>query len=232
MKSFCSKCKTDTNQKVLFEKKDHIEEEGGWQEYNYYQIIQCDGCDTISFRKLHTDIAMNHNWDPEYGPEPFDVDLFPKRSIHDLQVNRYANTPNNIRTIYKETVEAYNNNQLILCSGGLRAILEGICIDKGIKGIEITTNKGVKKLKTDLQGKIDGLAESGYLTKVNAEILHNLRFIGNDALHELSAPPRTELRLAIDIVQHAIDTLYELEIKALGLKTGLTERKKPKPKTK
>lgn len=85
-------------------------------------------------------------------------------------------------------------------------------------------------MKTDLQGKIEGLAEKDLITKDNCDILHNLRFIGNDALHELTAPPKSELKLAINIVEHAIESLYEIKHKALRLRRNLDQRKKPKTK--
>ncbi|WP_286926203.1 DUF4145 domain-containing protein [Flavobacterium sp. UBA4197] len=226
MQSFCAKCKTNTNQKVLFEQIEHIQEEDGWQEYNFYQIIKCKGCDTISFRKLHENIAMRHECESGYEVKPL-VQLYPNRSEHHLTINRYSHTPNNIRTIYKETIEAYNNSQLILCSGGLRAILEGICIDKDIKGSNVILKNGNTKFVENLQKKIEGLAEKGFLTTGNAEILHSLRFIGNDALHELSAPNKHELKLAIDIIEHTIESLYEIEFKAHNLKTKLSQRKNP-----
>jgi len=213
MKSFCGKCKIDTNQQVLFERTDHIHEESGWQEYNYYQVIRCEGCDTFSFRKLHNDIAMNSDWDPSLGgAEPLDIELYPNRSIHHLEIRRFNNTPNNINIIYQETINAYNNNQLILCSGGLRAIIEGICNDRGITG-------------ANLKRKIEGLAANGLLTTRDSDVLHNLRFIGNDALHGLTVPSKAELKLAFNIVEHTIESLYEIEHKANNLKTKITERK-------
>ena len=230
MKSFCSKCKTETNQKVLHREKWDYAEESGWWESIEYEIIQCAGCDIISFRKLENNAQLESTWDPEFGGKPITVDLYPNRSIYHLPIKRYSYTPENIKTIYKETVEAYNNNQLILCSGGLRAILEGICSNKKVAGIHKEDKKGEMVLVSNLETKIESLAEQGYLTKGNAEILHNLRFIGNDALHELSAPPKSELKLAINIIEHTIESLYEIEFKAKSLKRKIDERKEIKPK--
>ncbi len=36
--------------------------------------------------------------------------------------------------IYGETIKSFNHSTLILCTAGLRALLEGICDDKRIKG--------------------------------------------------------------------------------------------------
>lgn len=231
MKSFCSNCKTSTNQKVLHEDKRDYHEESGWWEVIQYQIIQCAGCDIISFRSLENNAQLESSWHPELGGDPpLFVELFPNRSAHHLSINRYSYTPENIKKIYKETIEAYNNNQLILCSGGLRAILEGICSEKKVLGIYKKDKKGDMVLVSNLETKIEALADQGYLTKGNATILHDLRFIGNNALHELSAPPKSELKLAINIIEHTIESLYEIEFKAKSLKRKMDERKEIKPK--
>ncbi len=225
MKTFCGKCKTYTNQTVLHEKESHSVDESGWWETNTYQIIECAGCETVSFRKLYTDVSIDHHYDPSDGGEPpYEISLYPSTSIHHLPIKRFPHSPDNVGSIYKETIEAYNNNQLILCSGGLRAIIEGICSDKKVDGIEKVI-KGKKTLVKNLEAKIGGLSEKGYLTKGNADILHNLRFIGNEALHELSAPPKSEIKLAIEIVEHTIENLYELEYKAKRLASKRASRK-------
>lgn len=228
MKSFCGKCKTYTNQDVLHESEKHDAEEDGWWETRQYQIIQCAGCETISFRQIYTDIQMESAWSPEDGDgRPMSIDLFPNNSIHHLPINSFSHTPLNIRAIYKETMESYNNNQLILCSGGLRAIIEGICSNKKVLGINKVI-KGKTVFVSNLETKIEGLAEQGFLTTGNATILHNLRFIGNDALHELAAPTKSELKLAIKIIEHTIESLYELDYKAKRLASHRAIRK-PKP---
>lgn len=230
MKSFCAKCKTETNQKILkSERLDYNDSATGWWENIEYQIIQCAGCDSMSFRRLEDNIQIESSWNHEYEDKPLIIELYPNRSVHHLSINRYRHTPDNIKNIYKETIEAYNNNQLILCSGGLRAILEGICSDKKVLGIQKKDRKGNLVLVSNLETKIEALAEQGFLTKGNAEILHNLRFIGNDALHELSAPSKAELKLAINIIEHTIESLYEIEYKAYRLKRQI-ENRKTKPK--
>ena len=50
-----------------------------------------------------------------------------------------------------------------------------------------------------------------------AEILHALRFIGNEAVHELTAPPEDDLKAAIEIVEHTLENLYGLSAKGYSL---------------
>ncbi len=220
MKSYCNQCNRPTNHNVLKEEQRYYEDEGGgWWEHDHFQIIQCGGCDEISFRKLHTDAQMNH-FDEEYNQ-----DLFPKRGPNSISIKSYSNLPINIKSIYRETIDAFNNEQLILCCGGLRALIEGICLDKSVQGIIVKDKKGNDFLKKNLEGKIMGLSERRFLTSENAESLHELRFIGNDALHELTKPSPAELKLAIEIIELTIENLYELEHKAMKLKSKKAIRK-------
>ncbi|NJB72920.1 hypothetical protein GGR42_003418 [Saonia flava] len=224
MKSICSTCKRETNHEILSEEKYNYSEETGWWEDHRYQIIQCKGCDTISFRKLYSDAASGGAI--EHGINPWTQELFPKRTLTSLPIKNLLNTPQNIKKIYRETIDAFNNGQSILCSGGLRAIIEGVCKQRGISKGEVDNGKGGKKMSNGLDGKIEALASNGFLTQENANILHELRFLGNAALHELSSPSNNELKMAIEIIEHTLDNLYEFEHKAKELRKEIAKRKK------
>ena len=186
-----------------------------------YQIIECQGCHTFSFR---TD-----GWFSE--AEGRNINLYPKRSEDELPVKDLfmANRKTiRLRKIYREVVRTYNNELYTLCAAGLRSIIEGICAERNISDgqVEYTDKNGDKKTKRSksLQGKIAGLAEKGVLTKDNAEILHELRFLGNNALHELATPQPEELQLGIKIIEHIIENIYDLPSKAKELKAIRTEK--------
>jgi len=76
-----------------------------------------------------------------------------------------------------------------------RALLEGICAQKGVEG-------------RTLYNKIDGLKQ--HLPANIVDSLHHFRFIGNEAAHELQAPSEAELRLAIEMTEDLLNFLYEL----------------------
>ena len=227
MKSICIKCNIPTNHSVVGEKEiNYKEDETGWWEDYKYQIIQCQGCDSVSFRILTNDAQQQQLFDHEELGEVWSSELFPKRTAHTLPIKQLANTPQNIKGIYRETIDAINNGSNILCSGGIRAIIEEICNDKGIDRGEIIKDDGTKRTSKNLDGKIEGLASNGFLTNDNAEILHDLRFLGNEALHASSAPSQEELKLAINIIEHTLDNIYELHFKAKRLKAEKTKRTK------
>lgn len=217
MKIFCASCKTSTNHKILSDiKKVYTDDEIGLGWSVQWQILECQGCDLISGREIRT---FEEDFDPETGGHIEYITLYPKRGTNLLQIKPYLNIPIEIRSIYRETIDTFNNQNNILCAVGLRALLEGICNNKGIKDgpLEIVTSKGVKMhtiRKKDLRGKISGLFEKGLLTKSHSELLHEHRYLGNDAVHDLITPTSHELLIAIQIIEHTIENIYELTAKA------------------
>ena len=99
-------------------------------------------------------------------------------------------------------------------------MLEGICVNKGIeRGM---TASG--QIKETLEGKINGLE-----TIVPANIvknLHGLRFLGNQALHELEVSPKSDLELALTVIEDILNVVYDLDYKAGVLHKNMQRRKK------
>lgn len=189
MKVYCNNCKNYTNHSVL--KK----EENRWGNDDIcgsdtYQIIQCKGCERISFSHEYVDSDI-------YEPIIYQ---YPESSMNKLTINRDIPIPRKVKKIYEETIMAYNNGQNILCAVGLRAIVEGICLDRELP-------------KGNLQSKIENLDKKGFLTESHANILHQSRFLGNDAVHELEIPYSEELKIAIEIIEHTLQNIYELSDK-------------------
>ncbi|WP_314057963.1 DUF4145 domain-containing protein [Empedobacter brevis] len=224
MKSYCNICNRQTNQNILFKKEvEYSDEDHLWWEENIYQIIQCAGCDEITYRTLYTNAQMSQYADYE---NPYTQTLYPIRGPYSIPIKNFKNLPLRIKDIYRETIDAFNNNQIILCSAGLRALVEAICLEKGIKGINKVDKNGKSKLCTNLECKIDALHQNNLLIKENADSLHELRFLGNEALHELEKPSTEEITLAVEILELTLENIFELQHKALSLKEKKINRKK------
>ncbi|QDU16891.1 hypothetical protein CA11_47280 [Gimesia maris] len=191
-----------------------------------YQIIECRGCESTSFRSTHI-------FSEEDGTI---INLYPKRTSTSLNSKGMYNVPARLRRFYKETIDAYNFDSNTLCAAGLRALVEGICAEYGVKKGEVTINKDEhnekKVILKNLEGKISGLNEHGILTKSNAEILHELRFLGNDAVHELSIPSSNNLLLAIKILEHTLEALYEIPETGAELRSKRERREKKSKQSK
>lgn len=220
----CNSCRQHTNHKVIRSYcQPYWPEDDPRMQIDYakgtWEIIQCAGCDKVSFREIwHTseDEVSNE------GPVPT-VFRYPEADKDQLTVKSFRQAPYNIYRIYEEPIQSFNIGNYILCAAGLRAVIEGICEEEIAKNGQMSS----KKLGT-LQKKINGLHETKILSERHAEILHALRFIGNEAVHQLTAPPEDDLKAAIEIVEHTLENLYGLSAKGYGL---LVKTQKPLKKS-
>ncbi len=228
MKSYRSTCGRDTNQEVVHEEEEtatpttHPEMEIDFWEAKH-QIVRCKGCDEYGFRRV---VVCSEDVDPRTGHPEIQVQAYPSRPAsespsprhpNNWQIRPLPNTPRVARRIYAETVSAYNAGFVTLATAGLRATVEAICLDKKVKSGQVQYTKPdgstATKRSSNLDGKIAGLAEKAHLTKAHADVLNEHRFMGNAAVHQLSAPTDSDIEVALDIIEHTLDNLYELSHK-------------------
>ncbi|WP_174876054.1 DUF4145 domain-containing protein [Vogesella oryzae] len=226
----CIECKRSTRHLVtvsLDKTGSESNEREGWSVdwSDRYQVIECQGCETVSFR--------HQSWFSE--AQDFDDDgtterVYPLRNKDAINPRPYHNVPSNLRRIYTELIDCFNNDSPTLCAAGLRALVEGVCAQQGIADgpVELPAKGGGTQVvrRDNLEGRIAGLQEKGLLTQSSAQTLHEHRYLGNSAVHELARPSSDELKLAIEIVEHVLDQLYELPEKAAELHRAIDRRKK------
>lgn len=195
---YCNWCKHETNHELKGEHKGVFgdPELGELEEVLIYRLWVCMGCEKGLLEEEYTNDAMPGQY--------AEFEYFPKRSQRFLMVKRYSKLKPELRTIYQEAITCYNEQALILCTAGLRALLEGICQDKKIKG---------KNLKAKIEGLKAILPNKNIIRN-----LHHFRFMGNDAVHELTAPKPTEVALAIGVIEDLLNFFYELDYKASQLR--------------
>lgn len=195
----CSRCAVKTRHKVL-ESVDVKGEDPAWDYYytNNYQIVQCQGCDEISFRKCHSN-SEDVYFDEEEGVGyPIEKEeLYPSRVAGRHKLRQSDFLPAAVSRIYDETHAALCNKQPILAGVGIRALIETVCNEESAVG-------------GNLEKKIDNLVTKGVLTKNGAEILHSLRILGNVAAHEVKPHSELTLSLAMDVVEHLLTDVYIL----------------------
>lgn len=201
IKSYCRDCCKKTNHTVLSE---HTESHR--EEYNCnisYQILQCLGCDTKSFRQVFYDLEAAYPTYDDHWEVPEDVTVYPKAVEGHKEIQNLWELPDIVRTIYSEVLIALREDSKVLAGLGLRAVVEAVCNDLQIPG-------------RNLEIRINKLASSGYISKNDADRLHGIRFMGNDAAHDIKTPKGTALSVALQIVEHLIASVYILEKKANG----------------
>lgn len=195
-KYFCKECAGERNHKEIFSKKISGSDDYGYLRWlNYYKVIECLGCENISFLHIYGDTEMiTHDEDgaPDYY---FDNNIYPPYLEKGRELEFSYHIPLSIREIYLETIAALKNQSYILTAGGLRAIIEALCNHLKIK-------------KDILSKRIDLLHKEGHLTLSESKRLHSIRFLGNDALHEIEKPKKEQLYLLLSIINHLLSNLF------------------------
>ena len=191
---FCNTCNAETLHKVLveIEKIFYIvsDTEEVEQELTSWRIIECQGCKTMSLAESAYPIPL-----PE--PEFLIQSAYypPRKKRYALSAKEIHELPILIRHIYTELKDAFGSNLLILAGAGLRTLLEAVCNDKGAGG-------------SKLSEKIDSLANMDLLTKNDAALLHRIRNIGNEAVHESKKHDKNLLKRAIRITENLLYKIY------------------------
>jgi hypothetical protein len=103
--------------------------------------------------------------------------------------------PFDVRRVYLETCKAMANEMPVLAGIGVRAIVETVCKQMDATG-------------RTLKLKIDDLAAKGLLTKDGAEILQQLRTMGNRSARAVKPHSAEQLALAMDVVEHLLQGAY------------------------
>lgn len=211
-----------TNQDVIASKDfDYSDEDAGFWAEETFQMIQCMGCDYVSLRSIYTGLDV--------GDGTIETEtLYPHRDEFYRKARDYKNLPHVVSGLYAEVIETFVHSHKILCAAGVRALIEGVCKQKHVTGGNVfqRNKSGPTKtvFKKDLRGKIEGLLQKGLITKQESKALHQLRFLGNEALHELEPPHRKNLKTAIDIIEHLLESLYEIGEKADQIKENKKAR--------
>lgn len=157
--------------------------------YVEFRLWACQGCDTCLMEIIYNE------------GEPFvpSADYIPPRQLHGVSIKEFHRLPRKLNAIYEQVIHSFNDNLNILCAIGIRALLEGICVDKGVKG-------------NDLFQRIDNLKDH-HLPSNIIKYLHGFRFIGNSAAHELDAPSQYALKQCIEVLEDLMNYFYQLEYK-------------------
>ena len=230
LKVFCIKCWLESNHEIVY----NIPETKNYNditEFNNYQMIKCRWCDSISYRTESSN-TEDRSYDEE-GEEWLYISskIYPRRWDELIKKQYFCRAPRIVKVIYNETIEAFNNGLYTLCTAGIRAIIEAICIDKKIKWwlvrkVDNKTKEYIEKYSDKLVWKINSLSNEWLLTPIFASFFHDLRGLWNDAVHQLEIPSMDELKIAIDIIERTLFNIYEIEERREDFESYNTNRKK------
>ena len=186
--SDCGNCQTSTRHELL---KEHTVETDPeyYRSRTHWQIIRCMGCFNICFRYQYDD--LEDVWEVEDGDWNYSTksEIYPKILNGYNQISDFNDIPDVIEKIYKQTLISYKEKASVLASIGLRGTIEAVCNNLDIP-------------KGNLEKRIDQLFKRGFVSSTDKNRLHAIRFLGNDAAHEIKEPKKSEMKIALDIINH------------------------------
>lgn len=195
----CRRCNVHTKHDIVCEHHD-----GGDEEHHCdleYTIIQCRGCGQSSFRYVFRDYEAAYPTENDEWDVPEAIENYPRSLPRHADIDGMSHVPDIVNSIYEETLTAIKEGASTLAGLGLRGTIEAVCNDRNITG-------------RNLEARISKLASQGLISQKDAERLHAIRFLGNDAAHEIKKPSDRQLEIALRITEHMIVTVYVLDEEA------------------
>jgi len=195
--SECRSCKRSTRHKVLGESCKVTPPEFYHEETKNY-LLECNGCTTVAFRTEYHDYESYRQTGPDDYEHDISIEVFPHQIKDHSPIDSFFEVPNIVDRIYKESLLAIQEGAFTLAGLGLRATIEAICNDKEVKG-------------KNLQIRINAMSRSGMISKSDAERLHAIRFMGNDAAHDIKKAKEKSVLIALKIIEHILLSVYVFE---------------------
>jgi len=163
----------------------------------HYQIIQCQGCKSISYRSASSNSEDYEHIDQDTIEYTVTEEIYPPRTEGraGLSPDVVVYLPGKVGVLYSETLQALVGTSPILAGIGLRALVETVCNDRQAVG-------------ANLVARIDDSVVKQVLTPNGARILHKIRTLGNAAAHEAKPHDAKQLALAMDVVEHLLRDVY------------------------
>ena len=176
-----------------------------------YQVIQCRGCENVSFRSVSRN---SEDYFPETaadrGPDfVYTIKLFPHRVSGRIQLESLWSVPYTVSQIYKETFSAIGAGSYILAGLGLRAIVEAVCVAEG-------------STEWNFHKKIDYLITKNKLTRAGGDLLLHIRDMGNDSAHKATPIRVEDIDIALEIIEGLLKNVYIIPEEAKKLKKKAT----------
>jgi hypothetical protein len=214
LKHHCNRCDGETTHHIRGEHQrsgavpindpetgDEIDEINWWERF---EIVQCAGCDRLSFRTVASNDADHE----------ISIRLFPPKASR-TQPNWLGKVPVEMRTLLRQTYQALDGDSRALAMMGARAVADMLLVAKvgDVGGFE---------------QKLDRMVAGGHLSAPNREILEPALDAGNAAAHRGHQPTVDDVDAVMDILENLLQATYHLEPLAAALKKS-TPPRPPRP---
>ena len=218
IKAHCNTCGPNKNCTILHSKNQKYEdlEYGDWS-YIYYQIVQCDGCESIFMRKEYCDSEIKD--ERTNKPIIFVKQLPPimKRKepeiLHSWFYNGHIDLSERpYRNLFREIYIAMSNEALALAAMGIRSLIEGMMIKT------VGDNGSFTKNMAQFESQ-------GHISSNQRHSLSAILELGHATMHRNYTPTLDELHLALDVVENIYELIFFGDRIAKRVKTNIPPRK-------
>jgi hypothetical protein len=229
-KVYCSLCKQKTNHHILYTHELISETTDDFHWHAQYHIVQCMGCENICFVQQYGDedtweyIGGHREWKDifkVYPEEPVEKSIEEKlfEKMFEVKKKEFKNAPEIIQNLYNQIADSLSMGHDILSAGGIRTLIEGICMELKINkgylyskdGSKIPDDEGKIRKHESLGGRIFELYDKNLIVFNQALLLQKVVKYGNDAVHRMETPSYYTLKSIIDIMEKVMYDIYELE---------------------
>ncbi len=208
--SHCNTCLGDTRHRLLRRFKSKWDQGDDIVEpylngTTTYEMLKCEGCDTVSLRRLS---YCEQSGDTEVSYFPPTVQRQEPKWINHLSDRKGSNRRRLLRQVYI----ALNNNCPLLAVMGIRALIENVMIDK----------------VHDQGSFADNLTEfenRGYVTHRQRAQLNSVLELGHATIHRSFSPNADAVEFALDFTENLLQSIYVHAAKAKGIRVPKRKRK-------
>lgn len=212
-KLHCNGCQQKTNHLIKAEHKVSSDKEDYFSWCNEYYIMQCMGCDSISFLDQYGDEEMqDYTHEGEVVFYTLDT-VYPPRIAR--QIPSWFNELKEEKTLLNILTEVYTalqNNLSVLATQGTRTALDIVMTKK------IGNTGGFAK-------RVDAFIAAGYLQKDLRQTLLDVLDAGSAAAHRGYQPDEQEISEIFDLVEGIIHAVYIMPKKAEKVKAKTPQKK-------
>jgi Domain of unknown function (DUF4145) len=182
-----------------------------------YDMIRCCGCKGIALRHCKWS-----DWDVDKNGEPIThVTYYPPNTLRREPEWLSDLMPGKIEIFIKELLReiyvALRNDSNRLAALGIRALVEGIMIDK------------VEDQKS-LTGNLKKFEQNGFVSASQRTVLEPVLDAGSAVMHRGFGPSREDIVHTLDIAESIIESIYVNECRANRIKKSVparSQKKKP-----
>tara|TARA_Y100001972_G_C7600041_1_gene300673 strand:+ start:244 stop:846 length:603 start_codon:yes stop_codon:yes gene_type:complete len=199
---------------VIFTHSVVIEEnDDGDVDENFYNIIQCQGCESVRFQHLF------ECRQPDDPPRPYER-IYPEDALRHYPVwlSDFIIQPigqnlgtSGLSSLLLEVYSAVNNRSFRIALMGIRSLIEKIMIQSS--GDQGSFRKNLENFHT-----------KGHISSTQRTILEHALEAGHASIHRFYDPSINEVNTALDITENLIESIYILPLNS-RMKLGKIPRR-------